>query len=201
VLATTSRRASWSPPPFQHPSVASELIAVKATEVELRVDSRVPVRLPTVGLGPPGLAANASQLRYRPDARAGCLGAAALPLEARDHTDWAYRRFDHLYGRLMYRGQPVARLPFHFAGRALDPFGRNIYVDTLNSAYGWGWRRENGFRGRAIEDGDQASGLCKRASLLGLSSYARSAGLDTALAISHRRKRGRICASRNLKAP
>jgi hypothetical protein len=27
----------------------------------------------------------------------------------------------------------------------LDTFGRNVYVDTLDSAYGSGWRRENSF--------------------------------------------------------
>jgi len=27
----------------------------------------------------------------------------------------------------------------------LDSFGRNIYVDTFNSAYGAGWRRDNSF--------------------------------------------------------
>ena len=27
----------------------------------------------------------------------------------------------------------------------LDTFGRNIYVDTFNSAYGKGWKRENSF--------------------------------------------------------
>ena len=31
------------------------------------------------------------------------------------------------------------------AGRPLDTFGRNLYLDTFNSAYGRGWRRENGF--------------------------------------------------------
>ena len=31
------------------------------------------------------------------------------------------------------------------AGVPLDSFGRNIYVDTFNSAYGSGWKRENSF--------------------------------------------------------
>ncbi len=30
-------------------------------------------------------------------------------------------------------------------GVPLDTFGRNVYLDTLNSAYGSGWRRENSF--------------------------------------------------------
>ena len=31
------------------------------------------------------------------------------------------------------------------AGVPLDTFGRNLYLDTLNSAYGTGWKRENSF--------------------------------------------------------
>jgi len=30
-------------------------------------------------------------------------------------------------------------------GSPLDGYGRNIYVDTLDSRYGKGWRRENAF--------------------------------------------------------
>jgi hypothetical protein len=60
-------------------------------------------------------------------------------------TDWAYRRFDHLYGRLTYRGRPVHGFHSTSRGEPLDAFGRNIYVDTLNSAYGRGWKRENSF--------------------------------------------------------
>lgn len=30
-------------------------------------------------------------------------------------------------------------------GVPLDSFGRNVYLDTFNSAYGSGWKRENSF--------------------------------------------------------
>jgi hypothetical protein len=60
-------------------------------------------------------------------------------------TDWAQRRYDHLYGRLTYRGRPVYGNASTSSGTPLDAFGRNIYVDTLDSAYGRGWRRENSF--------------------------------------------------------
>ena len=33
-------------------------------------------------------------------------------------------------------------------GNPLDTYGRNIYLDTFNSSYGSGWRRENGFLAR-----------------------------------------------------
>ena len=59
--------------------------------------------------------------------------------------DWAYRRFDHLYGRLTYRGEAVHGFRSTSTGVPLDTFGRNLYVDTFNSTYGEGWKRENSF--------------------------------------------------------
>jgi hypothetical protein len=59
--------------------------------------------------------------------------------------DWAYRRYHHLYGRLTYAGKPVHGFRSTSAGVPLDTFGRNIYLDTFDSAYGPGWRRENSF--------------------------------------------------------
>jgi hypothetical protein len=60
-------------------------------------------------------------------------------------TNWAYHRFDHLYGRFTYLGNPVHGFRSTPGGLPLDTFGRNLYVDTFNSAYGAGWRRENSF--------------------------------------------------------
>jgi hypothetical protein len=60
-------------------------------------------------------------------------------------TDWAYRRFDHLYGRYTYQGEPVHGFRTTPQGEPLDPYGRNLYVDTYDSRYGPGWRRENSF--------------------------------------------------------
>ena len=59
--------------------------------------------------------------------------------------DWAYGRFDHLFGSLTYLGAPVFGFQSTSRGNPLDTFGRNVYVDTFNSAYGPGWRRENSF--------------------------------------------------------
>jgi hypothetical protein len=61
------------------------------------------------------------------------------------HTDWSWRQWDHLYGTFTYRGLPVYGFVSTRAGAPLDDFGRNVYVDTLDSAYGAGWRRENSF--------------------------------------------------------
>ena len=61
------------------------------------------------------------------------------------HLDWAYRRYDHLFGSFTYLGAPVYGFRSTAGGAPLDAFGRNIYVDTLDSAYAPGWQRENSF--------------------------------------------------------
>ncbi len=60
-------------------------------------------------------------------------------------TDWAYRRFDHLYGWYTYAGSGVYGFRTASSGSPLDAYGRNLYVDTFDSRYGSGWRRENSF--------------------------------------------------------
>jgi hypothetical protein len=59
--------------------------------------------------------------------------------------NWAYRSYDHLFGSFTYLGKPVYGFKSTPQGNPLDTFGRNLYVDTFNSAYGSGWRRENSF--------------------------------------------------------
>jgi hypothetical protein len=60
--------------------------------------------------------------------------------------DWVYSgRFHHLFGRLSYRGQPVYGYGTTRVGAPTDRYGRLVYLDTFNSAYGPGWRRENSF--------------------------------------------------------
>jgi hypothetical protein len=61
------------------------------------------------------------------------------------HLNWAYRRFHHIFGSFTYLGKPVHGFKSTSAGVPLDTFGRNLYLDTFNSAYGKGWRRENSF--------------------------------------------------------
>lgn len=58
---------------------------------------------------------------------------------------WTYRRYQQIYGRLTWRGHAVFGISHTPRGMPLDDYGRNVYVDTFNSAYGPGWRRENGF--------------------------------------------------------
>jgi hypothetical protein len=60
-------------------------------------------------------------------------------------TDWAWHQWDHLFGTFTYNDAPVFGYRSTPGGNPLDTFGRNIYVDTFNSAYGKGWQRENSF--------------------------------------------------------
>jgi hypothetical protein len=60
-------------------------------------------------------------------------------------TDWSWHQWNHLYGTYTYRGLPVYGFSATPSGQPNDAFGRNVYVDTLDSAYGRGWRRENSF--------------------------------------------------------
>ncbi len=60
-------------------------------------------------------------------------------------TDWAWHQWEHLFGSYTYAGAPVFGFKSTSAGVPLDTFGRNIYVDTFNSKYGQGWKRENSF--------------------------------------------------------
>jgi len=53
--------------------------------------------------------------------------------------------YHHLFGRLTYQGQPVYGFENTSSGNPTDSYGRNVYIDTFNSRYGKGWRRENGF--------------------------------------------------------
>ncbi len=61
------------------------------------------------------------------------------------NLNWAYRRFHHIFGSYTYLGQPVHGFKATSVGVPLDSFGRNLYVDTFDSAYGGGWKRENSF--------------------------------------------------------
>ena len=58
---------------------------------------------------------------------------------------WTQGRYHTLFGRLTYLGRPVFGFGTGFRGRPTDSFGRVVYVDTFDSAYGRGWRRENSF--------------------------------------------------------
>ena len=60
--------------------------------------------------------------------------------------DWVYSgRFHHLFGRYTYMGKPIHGFGSTRYGAPTDGYGRLLYLDTHNSAYGGGWKRENSF--------------------------------------------------------
>lgn len=62
------------------------------------------------------------------------------------HLDWIYHQhFTHLWGLFTYLDQAVYGFDNTLYGAPTDSWGRNIYVDTFNSRYGKGWKRENSF--------------------------------------------------------
>jgi hypothetical protein len=68
----------------------------------------------------------------------------ALP-QLQISTDWAWHQWDHIFGTFTYGGQGVYGFASTSTGAPLDTWGRNLYVDTYDSAYGTGWTRENSF--------------------------------------------------------
>jgi hypothetical protein len=60
------------------------------------------------------------------------------------HADWAFNGQAHnLFGSLLYNGVPVHG--FHTVkgtGAPQDRYGRSLYINTFDSAYGRGWKRE-----------------------------------------------------------
>ena len=61
------------------------------------------------------------------------------------HPNWTYDGgWQGLFGRYSYLGAPVYGFGANAKGVPKDKYGRNLYIDTLNSAYGSGWKRESG---------------------------------------------------------
>jgi hypothetical protein len=61
------------------------------------------------------------------------------------HPNWTYDgQWQGVFGRYSYRGVPVYGFAATPKGVPQDKYGRNLYIDTLNSAYGKGWKRESG---------------------------------------------------------
>jgi hypothetical protein len=59
--------------------------------------------------------------------------------------NWSYGgRWQGVFGRYTYLGQPIFGFGATAKGVPKDKYGRNLFIDTLNSPYGPGWRRESG---------------------------------------------------------
>ena len=59
------------------------------------------------------------------------------------YTDWAFNGDAHgIFGRMSYAGKPVHGFHTTARGEPTDTYGRSLYIDTHDSAYGPGWARE-----------------------------------------------------------
>jgi hypothetical protein len=62
------------------------------------------------------------------------------------YTDWIYGgRFQEVFGRYTYKGKGIRGFGTTRVGAPTDNYGRLLFLDTYNSAYGKGWLRENSF--------------------------------------------------------
>ena len=61
---------------------------------------------------------------------------------------WSYHRYVQMYGRYTYLGKPVFGYRVR-SGVPLDGYGRNVYVDAIDSDVGKGWQRVNSFLAHA----------------------------------------------------
>ena len=62
------------------------------------------------------------------------------------YTDWIYGgRFQEVFGQYTYRGRGIRGFGTTHVGAPTDNYGRLLFLDTFNSAYGRGWLRENSF--------------------------------------------------------
>jgi hypothetical protein len=61
------------------------------------------------------------------------------------YVNWTYGfAWQGVFGRLSYLGKPVFGFSSSREGNPRDRYSRNVYIDTYNSAYGPGWKRESG---------------------------------------------------------
>ncbi len=61
------------------------------------------------------------------------------------YPNWTYDgAWQGVFGRYTYLGAPVYGFGSTPKGVPKDKYGRNVYIDTFNSAYGPGWKREAG---------------------------------------------------------
>jgi hypothetical protein len=122
---------------YDGPALPNVVAACKAFDGSYWVAQEWPQPLPDLGFTP-----------WTPELRAKWLEVSHwsgdLP-ELEVHMGWVYNGVQQLFGRYTYQGQPVFGFGTTSVGAPTDNFGRLIYLDTYDSTYGPGWRRENSF--------------------------------------------------------
>jgi hypothetical protein len=122
---------------YDGPALPNLVAACKAADGSYWAAQSWPQPLPDLGFTP-----------WEPDLSAKWLEVShwsgGLPtLEV--HMGWVYSGFQQIFGRYTYNGNPIYGFGTTSVGAPTDNFGRLIYLDTYNSVYGAGWRRENSF--------------------------------------------------------
>ena len=120
---------------YDGPPLAAELAACRAPDGSYWAVQQWQPGLPHLGFPP----YKADQTDWELDLSHWTGAVAQLEV----HVDWAFGDHHNLFGRLVYDGVPVHG--FHTVqgtGAPQDRYGRSLYIDTLDSAYGPGWKRE-----------------------------------------------------------
>ncbi len=123
---------------YDGPQLPNLVVACKAPDGSYWAAQSWPQPLPNLGYTPwlPELSANWLEVSH-------WTGELAK-LEV--GSNWVYSgRFESLFGRITYQGNAVYGFGTTQYGAPTDGFGILIYLDTFNSTYGSGWRRENSF--------------------------------------------------------
>jgi len=120
--------------PYDGPALVLLVAACKAPDDSYWVLQRWQRLLPLRGFEPfrPRQAAHELHLSH---------WTGPLP-ELEVSPNWTYDgRWQGVFGRLSYQGVPVHGFRTPAPGKA-DRYARYVYIDTYNSAYGTGWRRD-----------------------------------------------------------
>jgi hypothetical protein len=123
---------------YDGPALPFKVFACKAPDGSYWALQRWQRMLPNLGFAP-----------WRPEQAAQELHVShwtgPLP-ELKVTMDWAWSgQYQQIVGTYTYAGKPVYGFRSTSSGAPLDSWGRNVYLDTFNSAYGAGWKRENSF--------------------------------------------------------
>ena len=123
--------------PYDGPALALLVAACKAPDGSYWTIQAWQRRLPLLGFDPWLPAQSAWELHL-------AHFSGELPkLEV--YANWTYGgRWQGVFGRYSYLGQPIFGYGANAKGVPKDKYGRNLYIDTFNSAYGQGWKRESG---------------------------------------------------------
>jgi hypothetical protein len=123
---------------YDGPALPNVVAACKAPDGSYWAAQSWPQPLPDLGFTP-----------WTPALRADWLDISHWtgPLaELKAYTGWVYGgRFQEVFGTFTWGGVPVYGFGTTRYGAPTDGYGRLIYLDTHNSSYGPGWRRENSF--------------------------------------------------------